>query len=102
MVDEASKVRLAGHTYACIIYNTSIFDTTRIAVGFVVARTGHVRFCCSDWGHLVVKIIQDGLVNFIALGNGRVGEETLNLFLEPGVGICKVAGWKCQSSDLWR
>lgn len=100
MVDETSKVRLAWHAYACIICDAAVFDTTGIAVGFVVSRTCHIRLLCGDWGHLIVEVIQDGLVDFIAFGNGGVREKALNLFLEPGVSIRKVTSWNGQSSHL--
>lgn len=59
----------------------------RHTVSFVVTRSDHVRLHGRDRGELVIKLIQQLLVDLVAIGNSGVREEALDFLLEPVVGI---------------
>lgn len=55
-----------------------------LAAGFVVARTRHVRLSGGNWGKLVVKLLQDGLVGIFTM-------QQILWSQVPVVSVCKVA-----------
>lgn len=87
------EVGLARHADAHVVGNIVrlVSGAAIVAVGFVIARPHHPRLIRGDAHHLVVKVIQDGLVHLVPVSDGRVLEEALNLLLEPVVGVRNVA-----------
>jgi hypothetical protein len=57
----------------------------------VVAGANHVRLERGDFCHIIVKGVQDGLVDLVSLGDSGVREETLDLLLQPVVGIGNIS-----------
>lgn len=53
----------------------------------MVAGADHVRYAGCDGGQLVVKVVEDRLVDHEPVRNGCVWEEASDLLLEPGVSI---------------
>lgn len=82
VVDVAGEVLLTRHAKI-----TGLVQ----AVGFVVTRADHVRTLGSDWGQLIEKVIEDGLVCFVGLAVGSVAVDEASLsLLQPCVGVGKV------------
>lgn len=93
VVDLPREVRLAGHTdrYGICDAASLVRRATIITVRLMIARANHVRPDRRDARHLVVKVVQDALIDSSTAGDGRVGEVSLDFFFEPIVRIGNVA-----------
>lgn len=83
MVAVTSEVSLARHTDAVRVCDIAscVSGSAIVAIGFVIARTDHVGFVCSDWSHLIVEVVEDGLVDNVTICNGRVWQKALYFLL---------------------
>jgi hypothetical protein len=93
VVTVTGKVSLARHADAGIIGDVLclVSGPCVVTVCLVVAGANHVRLERGDFRHIVVKGVQDGLVHLVPLGDSGVREETLDLLLEPVVGIGNIS-----------
>ena len=118
MITIASEIRLTRHTDTGVVGDVAslVSCSTVVTIGLVVPWTDHVWLDTSDGRHLVlynssetacvlkceqptyVELVQNTLVNFVAICNGYIRKESLDLFFQPIVGICNVAS--CGTSQL--
>lgn len=92
VVNVSGEVRLAGHANLRSVGNVVglVSNLTVVTVGLVVTGSNHVRLVCTNVLHLVVELIEDSLINLNTLCNSGVREVSLDLLLEPVVGVCNV------------
>ena len=65
----------------------------------MIARSDHVRLVRGDRRHLVVVLIKQHLINRVPICNCRIGEVSLDLFLQPVVRVRDITGLKaCMSA----
>jgi hypothetical protein len=64
-----------------------------LTVGLVVSWSDHVWNKCRDGSHLVIKLVQDLLINLSTVGDSSVGKEALNLLFEPVIGVGNVTNY---------
>lgn len=77
MVAVPGKVGLARHTDADCVSNIAgrVCGTAVVAVGLVVAGADHVGLIRCDWGHLIVEVVEDRFIDYIAIRNGCVRQK---------------------------
>lgn len=94
MVAEAGEVGLARHADRDVVRDVVrlVCRAAVVAVGLVIARADHVRLDGGDRGQFIVECVQNLLVHFGAACSGGIGQETLDFFLEPVIGVRNVAG----------
>lgn len=102
VVLETSKVGLSRHADAEVVCDVVglVSGAAIVTVRFVVSGSNHVGARCSDGHHFVVKVVQDGLVHLVSFLDGGVGEESLDLLLQPVVGVGNVSNVP-QELVLW-
>lgn len=93
VVTKTREVSLAGHADAGIVCDVLclVGCSSVVTVRLVVTGTNHVRLERGDGDHIVVKGVQDSLVDLVSLSDSGVREETLDLLLEPVVGIGNIS-----------
>ncbi len=60
----------------------------------MVSWSNHVRLGGSDRCHLIIEVIEDGLIDIEAIGNRGIRKKPLNLFLEPVISISYIASYE--------
>ena len=61
-------------------------------IRFMISWPYHPWFLAGEGGHFIVELVEEGFVDVEAVRNGSVGQETLEFFFQPVVGICDVSG----------